>query len=394
MFSSIPIVGAVAAAILGRQKKTAKYCYETVYTPTGVCPLQDGTKCIKVQIAENATCKDIVYQTLTPQDPKNFIGVLNDVSKAPDPPTVTNPSGSLVSYPNSTTPRVTVTCISSGPFQDTTCATIELRPLYSGELYLELAGGAGASHTWYTSLGAKVTHTGGLSGHLFGTLLVNVGDVLTIDFGFSALPTTPLDLATATLPQVPLGGGVGTLLAGSSGGGATRVLLNGTLVMIAGGGGGGSRNANGGDSGCSEPLVLFQKTTLATAGKAGFVNKIQKIVDPVYLSGGGATQQGPGDSKDPNGRGASFVGGSASEGLSSGAGGGSGYYGGGAGFTNQMPKPMNTHGAGGGGSCYVRQNVFFSSFQGTRYTNQYSAGVNPKKYPRDSFVSFGFPVPA
>jgi hypothetical protein len=162
--------------------------------------------------------------------------------------------------------------------------------------------------------------------------------------------------------------------------------------MVAAGGGGASKNADGGDAGCSEDFSLLDPISLSTNGRAGFLNRIQQITESVYLSGGGATSSGPGFSKDPNGGGRLLLGGSSTEAFSSGGGGGSGYYGGGAGFTNQKPSPINTHGAGGGGSCYARQNAFFNSFKGTRYTNQNSSVVDEKKFPRNTYVTFGFPT--
>lgn len=387
MLSSIPILGGVALSFLAR-KKFPKYCYEQPVTqsPCLAPNISDGTNCYSVQIGLENVCTPMSTVTLVPDASlKTSKSVV-----APSPPTQVQPAG-FAQYPV-TNPRLECTCLSQGPFTGNVCTELMCSPTYSGELYVEIAGGLGADHVWYTEVGQLVHHSGGKAGHAFGTLLVNPKDKIRIQFGFSAKKTSTIDLATASLPEVPYGGGIGTLLSGSSGGGATVVTQNGTLVMVAAGGGGASRNADGGDAGCSEEFVLLSKTLLSTNGRVGFVNRIQKIVEPLYLSGGGATQQGPGDSSDPSGRGASLVGGSATESLSSGGGGGSGFYGGGAGFTNGNPKPRNTHGAGGGGSCYVRQNVFFHSFQNTRFTNSASSAVDKKNYPAKSFVTFGFPT--
>ena len=387
MWSSLPILGSIGALLLTR-KKIPKYCYETrvEQSPCTSPNLIDGTRCISVQIANGDTCTPMDTVTIVPsRSTKTAKSVV-----APNPPTQTQPAGLSV-YPL-TNPRLKCTCSSQGPFSGDVCTDLLCIPTYSGELYVEIAGGAGASHLWYDGLGNAVHHTGGQSGRAFGTLLVNPTDSIRVQFGFSAQATTPLDLVTASLPEVPLGGGTGTLLSGGSGGGTAVVSVNKTVLLVAGGGGGASKNANGGDAGCSEDLVMLKTTTLSTNGRVGFLNTIQQIPETVFLSGGGGTQGAPGKTKDPNGQGSSLQGGSSTESLSSGGGGGAGFYGGSAGFTNQKSKPNNTHGAGGGGSCYAHPRAFYNSFQGTRYTNQDSSTVDPKKFPRNTYVTFGFPT--
>lgn len=387
MWSSIPILGSIGALLVTR-KKIPKYCYETKISesPCTTPHLIDGSFCLSVQIADNDTCKPMKTVTIVPsRASKTAKSVV-----APNPPTQSQPAGVSV-YPDQK-PRLRCTCLSQGPFSGDVCTDLSCVPTYSGELYVEIAGGAGADHLWYDGLGNAVHHTGGQSGRAFGTLLVSPSDTLRVQFGTSATATTPLDLVTGSLPQVPLGGGLGTLLAGGSGGGATVVSQNKTIVLVAAGGGGASKNANGGDAGCSDDLSLLTSTTLSVNGRVGFLNIIQQIPETLYLSGGGATSGAPGKTKDPYGQGSSLQGGTATESLSAGGGGGSGYYGGSSGFTNAKSKPNNTHGAGGGGSCYAHPRAFYNSFQGTRYTNQDSSVVDSKKFPRNTYVTFGFPT--
>lgn len=374
MLVGIPLAAAFGAAIVGFRKREIKNCYETIDSTSTFCA--PNGLCYSVSIERDLTCRPIEYITLVPNGPT----YQQKVVRAPL---------AVQSYGSSK--QVTVTSIDTvlTP-QGRVTTKFQVRPQYTGQLYVEVAGGKGADHLWYTDLGNAVTHLGGQCGRGFGTLVVTPESVIEIDYGFSAAATSPNDIRTETLPPIPGQGGLGTLLGGSSGGGATTVSIDGTVVLIVGGGGGASRNANGGDAGCSSTFQVFDTVKLNPVANDGDTNVPGNLLGSI--SGGGASQGAPGRSQDPNGAGQKGSGGSASESLASGAGGGGGFYGGGAGFTNGQTKPRNIQGAGGGGSCWASNKLYFNTQDGARFMNVNSQPADSVHFPRCTYVTLGFPI--
>lgn len=294
---------------------------------------------------------------------------------------------------NASPPLLTCICLETGPFPrsgsaaTSNCVKMRCDVQYDGQLYLEVAGGFGASITYFTDTAvAPVTYPGGAPGVVFGTALVKTNDILDITFGYSALPAAAISIAEGSQQVVPGGGGLGSLLGGSNGGGCTTVTRPTSAIplLVAPGGGGAGRNAAGGNAGSEGPYQAFVVPSQRTHGLNG-----QSVLDPVNdqvflepnsstLSGEGGSTKG-GRSLDPNGVGKSLQGGNASDFLSSGGGGGAGYFGGGAGFTNGSTKPNNIQGAGGGGSSFSSLALSTGS-----YVRSNSGAVS-------TYVTFGIP---
>jgi hypothetical protein len=275
---------------------------------------------------------------------------------------------------------ITCTCKSTNPYSPTdsartaNCTRMECEAQYTGQLYLEVSGGNGASLTYYTDISIEPqTYTGGRNGTVYGTALVKPGTVLTVTFGYDAEPAGSYSTATGTQFPTAGGGGNGSLLGGSNGGGATVVSSGETMWLVGPGGGGAGRNGNGGDAGSSGPLLPFVKPTGSSSGSAG------QVVIASVPPGGGGSKVG-GTSSDPGGKGKSLQGGNATAQLASGGGGGSGFFGGGSGFTNSLPKPLAIHSAGGGGSSY--SSLALSDIPYIR---------NRSLQPTSNYVVFGFP---
>ena len=148
------------------------------------------------------------------------------------------------------------------------------------------------------------------------------------------------------------------------------------LVCVAGGGGGSSRNASGGSAGFANesltygyPNVLNNQAVSRFGSTGGSLNvegdaPINLNRSCNNLSGGGAVKTIGGQScvtfpsKSCDGQKlVPFVPGGGGGTVytdvgSGGGGGGGGYFGGGAGAYNDIAKPNNLHGAGGGGSSW------------------------------------------
>jgi hypothetical protein len=250
--------------------------------------------------------------------------------------------------------------------------------------------------------------TGGNPGTIFGTLQVKKNDVLKVYLG------SPGDANINSIPA--LGGygqgGQGTFLGGAYGGGASYIthfkfsvfgynpLPGGSkspqpysavlqaalspvssplpiLVCIAGGGGGSSRNASGGSAGFANESLTYGNSNVSKDqkpvsrfGSSGGLTNVEGDAPVLVsrsnnvLSGGGGVQTTGGQSavtkqsKSCNGqRLIPFVPGGGGGSVytdvgSGGGGGGGGEFGGGAGAFNDISKPNNLHGAGGGGSSW------------------------------------------
>jgi hypothetical protein len=241
-------------------------------------------------------------------------------------------------------------------------------------------------------------YTAGCPGIVYGTFRVKKNDVLKIYLGS---PGHKND--TPTLPFSGQGqGGIGTLYGGAFGGGCSYIThypysnyghksfpaisliaqyesvldaaiandRNAQLVCVAAGGGGSSRHASGGSGGSSNDLLAFGDNIKTNRlGSAGGLSYTVGTA-PMYtrqsandLSGGGGAIKVGGASKVQNATSSCmgrplipFVdngGGSVITDVGSGgAGGGGGLYGGGAGAYNDLAKPNNVHGAGGGGTSW------------------------------------------
>jgi hypothetical protein len=88
-----------------------------------------------------------------------------------------------------------------------------------------------------------------------------------------------------------------------------------------------------------------------------------------------------------------FAGANASSVNSGGGGGGSGYYGGAQGTWNNIAKPNNLHGAGGGGSSFVSPQITSSCVRGglCQYGTQNASSKQPKDPTPSNYIVFGWP---
>lgn len=287
------------------------------------------------------------------------------------------------------------------------CHRMECKVGYTGQLYVEASGGRGAGFDFFAQDGNLIAYSGGSNGTVFGTILVKQGNVLDIQFGFNAEKASPQNIISGTYPKTAGGGGSGTLLAGSNGGGATSItILDPALtskpvpIIVGAGGGGASRNAAGGPAG-SAAVTKYLKPISDPVG-LGFAGgplnverptKFERQFKPFQLSGGGGSFESSGQSILGS-AGTFLEGGNSNPELCGGGGGGSGYPGGGAGSWNQISKPGNLQGAGGGGCSFVdSSNVLFGSIDGQSVCI-WDRKVSPNSniiVPTSSYIVFGFP---
>ena len=287
------------------------------------------------------------------------------------------------------------------------CHRMECTVGYNGQLYVEASGGRGAGFDYFAQDGNDIFYEGGSNGTVFGTLVVKKGNVLDIQFGFNAEKASAANINSATYPKTPGGGGSGTLLAGSNGGGATSVVLldsnstaNPSPLLVGAGGGGAGRNASGGPAGSSNLTEYLKPVKLPVGlGFAGGPLNVEKPskfelqFKPYQLSGGGGSFESGG--RSILGSAGTFLeGGSSNPEFCGGGGGGSGFPGGGAGSWNQILKPGNLQGAGGGGCSFVDANsVLFGSIDGESvciWDRNISKNSNIV-VPASSYIVFGFP---
>jgi len=333
---------------------------------------QIGNVCYSAPLIANAQneCTAIAFATVEP----NYSPTVQSNLGLQAPYIALDGTSTTLSIP-SVTPQITCTCLDSGPFPRTgsattsNCVKMRCTTLYEGQLYMEAAGGTGASITYYTDTNvAPVSYAGGTPGMVYGTVSVKPNDTFDISFGYNASPANAASIAEGVQQVVPGNGGLASLLGGSNGGGCTVVTKGNTVpvadtrsssapLLVAPGGGGAGRNGAGGNAGSPGPYKYLEVPSQVTHGLNG-QSVIDPNNDPVYakpspvtLSGEGGSSKG-GMSLDPNGTGSFLQGGNASDFLSSGGGGGAGFFGGGSGFTNGLSKPNNVQGAGGGGSSF------------------------------------------
>jgi len=178
---------------------------------------------------------------------------------------------------------------------------------------------------------------GGLGATITGNILVNPGDIVSIQVGGTG---------TDTLPTFG-GGGAGqnsnVLNDSYAGGGASSISVNGSLIVIAGGGGGtggGDTDSNGGNGGC--PTGTNGETNYGGGGGPGTLTS-GGIGGILWNSGG--TQSGQSGVLGQGGNGGVDVG----YGNGPGGGGGGGYYGGGGGGSDNISSTSLMGGGGGGG---------------------------------------------
>jgi len=206
----------------------------------------------------------------------------------------------------------------------------------------------GALQTWtvppcVTSIAVSVSGAsgggtfGGLGATITGNILVNPGDIVTIQVGGTG---------TGQLPTFG-GGGAGqnsnVLNDSYAGGGASSISVNGSLIIIAGGGGGtggGDVNSSGGNGGCPTGIIGF--TNYGGGGGPGTLTS-GGIGGILWASGG--TQSGQSGVLGQGGDGGIDV----NFGNGPGGGGGGGYYGGGGGGSDNISIITFMGGGGGGG---------------------------------------------
>lgn len=287
------------------------------------------------------------------------------------------------------------------------CYRMQCTSGYTGQLYIEVSGGLGATFQYSSLDGTIINYPGGKNGTVFGNVLVTKGDIIDVIFGFNAVPATPQNIASGTYPRTPGGGGSGTLLAGSNGGGATSVqILNpnvpSTPILVGAGGGGAGRNAAGGNAG-SYNITKYKKPVenpvgLGFAGGPLNIENPGSNIAPTFeinqLSGGGGSFQSGGRSVLGE-LGTALQGGNSNADLCGGGGGGSGYPGGGAGSWNQIAKPGNLQGAGGGGCSYVdSKKVLFGSIDGQSVCvwNRDPGQNSNITVPQSAYIVFGYPT--
>ena len=178
---------------------------------------------------------------------------------------------------------------------------------------------------------------GGLGATITGNILVNPGDIVSIQVGGTG---------TGQLPSFG-GGGAGqnsnVLNDSYAGGGASSISVNGTLIIIAGGGGGtggGDVNSSGGNGGC--PTGIIGVTNYGGGGGPGTLTS-GGIGGILWASG--STQSGQNGVLGQGGDGGIDV----NFGNGPGGGGGGGYYGGGGGGSDNIALVSFMGGGGGGG---------------------------------------------
>jgi hypothetical protein len=210
----------------------------------------------------------------------------------------------------------------------------------------------GSSQSWtvppcVTSVAVSVSGAsgggtaGGLGATITGNILVNPGDIVSIQVGGTG---------TGMLPTFG-GGGAGQNSNGFNdsyaGGGASSISVNGSLIIIAGGGGGtgsGNENSYGGNGGC--PNGTIGETNLGGGGGPGTLTS-GGVGGFLWASGG--TQSGQSGVLGQGGNGGIDV----TYGIGPGGGGGGGYYGGGGGGSDNFNFTQFGGGGGGGGSSLI-----------------------------------------
>ena len=210
----------------------------------------------------------------------------------------------------------------------------------------------GSSQSWtvppcVTSVAVSVSGAsgggtaGGLGATITGNILVNPGDIVSIQVGGTG---------TGMLPTFG-GGGAGQNSNGFNdsyaGGGASSISVNGSLIIIAGGGGGtgsGNENSYGGNGGC--PNGTIGETNLGGGGGPGTLTS-GGVGGFLWASGG--TQSGQSGVLGQGGNGGIDV----TYEIGPGGGGGGGYYGGGGGGSDNFNFTQFGGGGGGGGSSLI-----------------------------------------
>jgi len=178
---------------------------------------------------------------------------------------------------------------------------------------------------------------GGLGATITGNILVNPGDIVTVQVG-----ETGTGIA-ATFGGGGAGQNSNVLNDSYAGGGASSISLNGTVIIVAGGGGGtggGDTDSNGGNGGC--PTGTNGETNYGGGGGPGTLTS-GGIGGILWASGG--TQSGQSGVLGQGGNGGVDVG----FGNGPGGGGGGGYYGGGGGGSDNIAFITGMGGGGGGG---------------------------------------------
>jgi len=305
--------------------------------------------------------------------------------------------------------------------------------------FVELGGGRGGDFPVYAN-GVDANNvpvpldpgfSGGPAGIVYGLLKARKGEVLKVFLGSVGVELDANSNSTTPNNSFASGqGGIGTIFGGANGGGSSYIVkfsslsdaynnFNGTLVAVAAGGGGASRNASGGAAGSAAPLLKYGEHVKATTeGSAGGLSNVVGPAPIVLtrrvndLSGGGGTTITPGlsDVTDtpertsswgqklspfedsgfvpiPNGHGGggsvvTFSG-------SGGGGGGGGFYGGGSGAWNQVFKPNNLHGAGGGGSSMSK---LTKATADNSTINVYRTSLMPTEDKNNALFGFGYLV--
>ena len=317
--------------------------------------------------------------------------------------------------------------------------TMYINVQFDTTFFVELGGGRGGSFPVYAN-GLDLKNnpvpldpgfSGGPGGIVYGLLKCRKGDVLKVFLGSVGVELDAnSNSTTANNPFSSGQGGIGTIFGGANGGGASYMVRfssltdaytnsNGTLVAVAAGGGGASRNASGGSGGSAAPLLRYGETVKTSPdGSAGGLSNVVGPAPSVLsrrvnvLSGGGGSSIVPGlsDVTDtperssswgqklspfedsgfvPTKNGHSGGGSVITFSGSGGGGGGGGYFGGGAGAWNQVFKPNNLHGAGGGGSSWSK----LTKATGDNSTiNVYRRGLMPTEDPKNALFGFGYLV--
>ena len=178
---------------------------------------------------------------------------------------------------------------------------------------------------------------GGLGATITGNILVNPGDIVTIQVGGTGTGTA------ATFGGGGAGQNSNVLSDSYAGGGASSISVNGSLIIIAGGGGGtggGDVYSPGGNGGC--PIGIIGGTNYGGGGGPGTLTS-GGIGGILWASGG--TQSGQSGVLGQGGNGGADIG----FGNGPGGGGGGGYYGGGGGGSDNISIIAFMGGGGGGG---------------------------------------------
>jgi uncharacterized repeat protein (TIGR02543 family) len=269
------------------------------------------------------------------------------------------------------------------------------------ELTVSLAGaqgGHGDLHSGWSGIPAT-GGVGGAGGTGTATLLVQPGQVLSVDVG--AAGANGITNYGWTQAAGGFGGGASAgytvqQAGAGGGGGATTVSIAGAPVMVVGGGGGGGGGreaANGGAGGGLNQAGSTGSNATSNAGGGGGGTLTEggaggqfgaPYYNDYFRSGWGAS-----GSAGAGGGGASAV--WYSDAFFGGAGGGGGYFGGGGGGAGNdyyvSGQGYNGGGGGGGGSGYVVDGALdLSTWSGHDGTGDGSASITPAKTCSDSTV--------